>query len=143
MTTTNSAFGPFPVHGAYDVMVQGRVILSQFTGPWNVELVDAWGRLTGPLARALADNGPYAGIVTIHESTLCPPEALARLEQGLHYSIKYLHCKAHACVVAADVEGRDFMKARFEKMHAGTGPFVYAATLQEAMAFVLPYTVAP
>ncbi len=129
----------FPAHGQVQVHVDGRVLRSDFIGPWNVELVALWGSIAWPLTKQLDASGWYAGVVTVKKSMICTNEALVALEQGVKTTFRRFRCAANVIVVEPGVEGRELMKPFFVKMHEGVGPFCYAATLAEGTAFALKH----
>ncbi|UUZ49455.1 hypothetical protein LP420_03915 [Massilia sp. B-10] len=91
----SSAFRP---HGKFATRVDGRLIISEVTGPWNKELVQYWGQRCLPEATLVAAGGPWVGIAIIHESMLCPPDALAVLRRIAAHSASALQCAAHVIV---------------------------------------------
>lgn len=112
----NSAFRP---HGKFSTHVEGRLMVSEITGPWNKELVEYWGLRCLPGAKALSATGPYVGIALIRESMLCPPDAMESLRRVVHYSATRLHCIAHVIVADASVDGRDFLEPVFARIYEG------------------------
>ncbi len=123
---------PFRIHGAYQTRVEGRLIITDVNGPWNLELVEAWAQQVHPLARALRDGGAHVGIAVISGSMLCPPDALARLRQVCEYGVRRQRCLAQMIVAAPEVEGRSLMAATFERMYDGLCPYLLLAELDLA-----------
>jgi hypothetical protein len=130
----NSAFRP---HGTFSTHVEGRLMVSEITGPWNKELVEYWGRHCYPQARLLSDAGPYVGIAVIRESMLCPPDAMEALRKIVRYSATRLHCIAHVIVADASVDGRDFLEPVFARIYAGVVEHAIFYGLDEARAWSL------
>ncbi len=125
---------PFRAHGTFLSRVEGRLIISDVTGPWNKELVEQWALEAGPVARQL---GPHIGIAVIHGSMLCTPEALLVLRQAARHARASLACVAHAIVAAPSVEGRDFVEPNFIRAYDGVLPLAIFYTLDEARAWAL------
>lgn len=130
----NSAFRP---HGKFTTRVEGRLIVSEVTGPWNKELVDYWGTRCLPDAKALAATGPWVGIAVIRESMLCPPDAMESLRRIAHHSGAKLNCIAHVMVADASVDGRDFLESAFARIYQGAVEHAIFYTYDEARAWSL------
>lgn len=127
----------FRPHGKFTTRVDGRLIVSEVTGPWNKELVEYWGTCCLPAARELAASGPWVGIAVIRESMLCPPDALAVLRGIVAHSATRLHCAAHVIVAGADVDGRDFLEPIFARVYEGLVEHAIFYTFDEARAWSL------
>lgn len=127
----------FRPHGEFTIQVDGPLLLTDITGPWNRELVEYWGKLCYAPARALSDAGPYVGIAIIHESMLCTPDALELLRQIVLYSATRLRCIAHVIVAAPSVEGRDFLESTFARIYDGVVEHRIFYTVEEARAWSL------
>ena len=112
----NATFRP---HGSFSTRVEGSLIISDITGPWNKELVAAWALQCYPMATALSKSGPYVGIAVISGSMLCPPDAMEALRRAVKYSATSLRCTAHVIVADAGVDGRDFLEPVFARIYEG------------------------
>ena len=130
----NAAFRP---HGRFSTHVEGRLMVSEITGPWNKELVEYWGLRCYPDAKLLSDSGPYVGIALIRESMLCPPDALESLRKIVRYSATKLHCIAHVIVADASVDGRDFLEPVFARIYEGVVEHAIFYGMDEARAWSL------
>jgi len=130
----NSSFRP---HGAFHTRVEGRLIISEVTGPWNKELVQYWGQRCLPEATLLAESGPWVGIAVIGESMLCPPDALAMLRRIVAHSASHLQCIAHVIVAGPEVDGRDFLEPIFARVYEGLVEHAIFYTFEEARAWSL------
>lgn len=130
----NSAFRP---HGRFATHIEGRLMVSEVTGPWNKELVEYWGQQCYPAAKALSDQGPYVGIAVIHNSMLCPADALEALAKVVRYSATRLHCIAHVIVADASVDGRNFLEPVFARIYEGVVAHAIFYTIEEARAWSL------
>lgn len=130
----SSAFRP---HGKFATRVDGRLIISEVTGPWNKELVQYWGRRCLPEATLVAAGGPWVGIAIIHESMLCPPDALAVLRRIAAHSASALQCAAHVIVAGPEVDGRDFLEPIFARVYEGLVEHAIFYTFDEARAWSL------
>jgi len=112
--------GNFAAHGHIDFSVEGNVIVSVVSGPFNLEAIQALAKAR----RAVAEQWTYAGrrgaIAVFNNSILMSPEALTAYEDGLrsHFSKPSLTV-ALAWVVGTEVEGRELMLKHFERIFAG------------------------
>jgi hypothetical protein len=61
---------PSRQHGEFACHVDGRLIVSDVVGPWNLELVQAWAAELHRHA-SLMTPGPHVGIAIVHGSILC------------------------------------------------------------------------
>jgi hypothetical protein len=126
---------PFRAHGKFTIRVDGQIIVSDVTGPWNKELVEAWGLQVYPTAKELAANGPNAGIAIVHESMLCPPDALASLKLLVQYSATKLKCVSHCIVANRDTAGRDLLEATFARIYEGVVAYQLFDNFDDALAW--------
>ncbi len=126
---------PFRVHGKYSIRVDEQIILSDVTGPWNRELVEEWGKQVYPFAKELAAKGPNAGIAIMHESMLCPPDALASLRLLVQYSATKLQCVAQVIVAPPGIAGRDLLEATFARVYEGLVAHRMFESLDEALVW--------
>jgi len=130
----NSAYRP---HGRFATHVEGRLMVTEVTGPWNKELVEYWAQQRYPAAKALGEAGPYVGIAVIHDSMLCPADALEALARVVRYSAARLHCIAHVIVADASVDGRNFLEPVFARIYQGVVDHAIFYTVDEARAWSL------
>lgn len=128
---------PFRPHGKFTSLVEGQLLVSEISGPWNRELVQQWALDCRAPARTLSDMGPYVGIAVIRESMLCPPDALESLRLVAEISATRLGCIAHVIVADAGVEGRDFLAPTFARLYQGLVAHQIFYTLEDARAWSL------
>lgn len=128
---TASSFRP---HGNFLSRVEGRLMITDITGPWNKELVEQWALASNPIAKNL---GLHVGIAVIHGSMLCTPEALLVLRRAAGHAAGALGCIAHVIVADKTVEGRDFVESSFIRTYEGVLPLAFFYTLDEARAWSL------
>ncbi len=124
----------FRAHGQTSSQADGRLILTDVTGPWNKELVDEWGRAAYALVKPM---GPHVGIALIHGSMLCTPDALAEMRRSAKYAATSLQCVGHAIVADKTVDGRDLVDISFIRAYEGVLPLGIFYTLAEARAWAL------
>ncbi len=123
MTTDGSFSKLFVPHGQFEAYVEGRLVISQVTGPWNKELIDEWAQALHPLAKAVSADGPHVGIAIIHRSLLCPPDALEGLRKVVLYSVRRMDNIGHAIVADPSVEGRKLLVQTFARIYEGVVPY--------------------
>ncbi|WP_394778873.1 hypothetical protein [Undibacterium sp.] len=107
----------FTPHGQFSLHVDGRVIVSEVTGPWNLELVKDWAREVNPYAAAMQEGGPWGGIAIIHESMLGTPDAMAALGAASAYAVAHYGCIAQLVVATTDVAGRRVVEPAFRRLY--------------------------
>lgn len=127
----------FRSHGQFATRVEGRLIISEVTGPWNKELVEEWAYGSQPVVQAMAAHGPHIGIAVISGSMLCTPDALMSLRRAAAHAAAHLGCLAHVIVASRDVEGRDFVEPNFVRAYDQVLPLAIFYTLEEARAWSL------
>lgn len=112
----------FEPHGQYKLRLEGRVLISELVGPWNLELVDAWMKAAHPMVKALAATGPQVHMTIVTGSLLCPPEALDRLAAVIVYTTAQMQCIGNPVVAAANVEGRALFEPMYARIYDGSPP---------------------
>lgn len=116
---TNSKFIP---HGDFRLRLEGRVLISELVGPWNLELVNVWMKAAHPMVKELASTGPHVHMTIVSGSLLCPPEALDRLAEVIVYTTHKMQCIGNPVVAAADVEGRTLFEPMYARIYDGSPP---------------------
>ncbi len=116
------SFG-FRAHGSIQTRIDGRLIVSEITGPWNRELVDDWALHTYHDALKLSETGPWVALGIFLESMMCTPDALDSIRRTVQYSAVKLRCVGYAIVADPAVEGRDLMAPTFAAIYHDLVPF--------------------
>ena len=132
----------FLPHGQFHSWIDGRYVISDVTGPWNKELVVDWVGHVYPFAQELSLTGPHVGIAVVHQSLMCPPDALEELGLAVRYSVRKLDCIAHLIVAAPSVEGREFMARTYGRLYHELCPHSFFNTMEEARSFAAPLLAA-
>jgi hypothetical protein len=112
----------FRPHGEYKLRLEGRVLVSELVGPWNLELVDTWMKAAHPMVKALAATGPHVHMTIVTGSLLCTPPALDRLAEVIVYTTAKMRCIGNPVVAAADVEGRALFEPMYARIYDGSPP---------------------
>lgn len=106
----------FRPHGRFKIWIEGPLLLTEVTGPWNRELVDHWATQALQLASTYSVDRPYVAITTVFASILCPADALERIKQAIDFSQRELPCIANLIVADASVEGRELVKENYARI---------------------------
>ncbi|HYD79675.1 MAG TPA: hypothetical protein VEC06_07695 [Paucimonas sp.] len=122
----------FRPHGEFHIYIDGQILVTEVTGPWNKELVDRWARECYPPAKQLGALQPYAGIVIVRGSMICPPDAMEALARVVRYSKEKLNCLAHIVVADRTVEGRDLIEAAYARIYEGVVAYNFFYEYAEA-----------
>ena len=70
----------FIAHGSLDVQVDGRLLILEGTGPWNLESLYDSGKVAAPLVKPLHGK-PWGAVVTIYGEPIYVPEAAEALTE--------------------------------------------------------------
>jgi hypothetical protein len=125
----------FQPHGEYKLRLEGRVLISELVGPWNLELVDTWMKAAHPMVKELAATGPHVHMTIVTGSLLCPPEALDRLAEVIVYTTAKMQCIGNPVVAAANVEGRALFEPMYARIYDGSPPRGLFLDYESAMAW--------
>ena len=112
----------FEPHGEYKLRLEGRVLVSELLGPWNLELVDTWMKAAHPMVKELAATGPHVHMTIVTGSLLCTPAALDRLAAVIVYTTAKMQCIGNPVVAAANVEGRALFEQMYARIYDGSPP---------------------
>lgn len=112
----------FMQHGEYKLRLEGRVLVSELVGPWNLELVNAWMKAAHPMVKELAATGPHVHMTIVTGSLMCPADALDRLAEVIVYTTAKMRCVGNPVVAAADVEGRALFEPMYARIYDGSPP---------------------
>jgi hypothetical protein len=128
---------PFRQHGKHHSYVEGRLIITEVTGPWNKELVDNWAKSVYPMAKQLSLDGPHIGIAIVEKSLMCPPDAYEALRQTVIFAATKLQCIGQIIVADKTVEGRNVLQTTFGHLYDGYTAHKFCYDLDEAKAYAL------
>jgi hypothetical protein len=130
----------FTPHGEYKLRLEGRILVSELVGPWNLELVDTWMKAAHPIVKQLAATGPHVHMTIVTGSLLCTPESLDRLAQVIVYTTAKMRCVGNPVVAAANVEGRALFELMYARIYDGSPPrglfYDYASAREWSMAIL-------
>ncbi len=120
-------------HGSFATRVEGRLIISDVNGPWNVELVRSWGREAHALAVGL--SGPHVGIAVLHGSVMCPPDAFALMREMIAYAIAHLDLIGNCVAADATVEGASLLEPLYANFYDPGTPHRFFSDLDECKSW--------
>ncbi len=127
----------FRPHGEFKLRLEGRVLVSELAGPWNLELVDTWMKAAHPFVKQLAATGPHVHMTIVTGSLLCPPDALDRLAAVIVYTTAKMQCVGNPVVAADNVEGRALFEPMYARIYDGSPPRGLFLDYDSAMAWSL------
>jgi hypothetical protein len=145
VASSDFKIGRFSMHGEVKLKTDGNILLYESTGPFNIETVQAFTAARASIHKKLDEARPYASIVHWRNSALMSLEAFAAYQVGY---VKFLqenqHPMALAWVSGPEVEGMDFMIARYTQIFDEHGlNFKCFATMAEARSWVDSYQINP
>lgn len=126
----------FPPHGELAFYRDGRILVANVRGPWNLELVYRWANEIRPHARELALTGVWACICIIEVSILSTPEAMQVLQKVVEGGVKNFQFGGQAIVATNTVSGRGFVEDSFRHMYQGLCPFEFFEDYQRAKCWL-------
>lgn len=130
------ALTEFAPHGECRVGIEGRLLVTRVSGPWNLELVEQWAAGVLPAARLLGAQGPWAALGIVSQSMLSTPEAVAVLGKSIRRVLAEGRPLASVYAIAPGVEGRGLMNGGLERMHHGMVPVRFFDTETDARAWL-------
>jgi hypothetical protein len=127
----------FRVHGAFNIHLEGALLVSEVTGPWNMELIEAWGTEALRLLGTRPAPDPLVAITTVHESILCTAEALQALRNMAIYAARHMQCLGVAMIAAPGIEGRALLGPTYRRIYEGVSPFDIFTDFDSGQAWAL------
>ena len=113
----------FSAHGSASFRVEGRLLIADIDGPWNLELIQQYHLQMRPLIEQLANDGPWGLVIVIHRAAACPPDALELIRKG---AIAQSQTSKRVCasyVIARGVPGYRIMDRFWRGIYEGVHPF--------------------
>lgn len=134
LQTSHHAESKFAPHGNIEMWPEGSVIHYDITGPFNLEVIKAFGRTVSALLATWQPQGPFASISFWHGSMMTTLDALAAYRQLLIAGRAYYPQEIiNVWFVPLDIEGRGIMLPKWQKVYAEGGyPLEIVATEAEA-----------
>jgi hemerythrin-like metal-binding protein len=114
--------GPFKAHGEISYRIEGRILRTTATGPFNNELVGAIPSVIKELIAKLARQGKWGQIITFQRSALCSISAID--DFAAYLMARYANTDGKpvvALVLPCDVEGGRLMASQYLKCYLDTG----------------------
>ena len=127
-------FGP---HGTRVNEIDGRILVSRWQGPFNLELLKAASAPTLDLRRTLMDTGHWGYIAIIERSGMATQDAIAELKHLVEDPERSSNRVAAAVVLAPDLEGRIIAESIYTHIWKDVlHPFKIFARFSEARDWV-------
>jgi hypothetical protein len=112
----------YRAHGTLATSIEGRVLIAEHTGPFNVEYWQQAAKVIWPMIEELEESGPFAILVVFHGSALSSVEAMdVIVERNRGFSYTHPDCAGVAISADLDVEGRTIMAVQAERYFAALG----------------------
>lgn len=119
--------GPFKAHGEIKYKIEGRMLLTSATGPFNTEIVAAIPLAIQEMVAKLVHQGRWGQIITFQNSALA---SLAAIEDfAVYLKTRYTNPDTNpvvALVFEPQVEGGLLMAPKFQKCYQDAGIQCYA-----------------
>ena len=116
--------------------VDGRIVISEIEGPWNLELVEAWAIPAARLYAKLGASGRCGGIGVHTKSLLTSPQSIRRLRELTALAVANHNIAACAVVGAAGVEGYQLAPTFMARIYEGIVPFEMFDSVERAKVWV-------
>ncbi len=131
-----------PPHGHLEMSVEGRLLVVERCGPFNLEFSKLYVERTASIVDQLDAGGPYALMIVYRDSMLSTPEAVQFImDRARTVDARRKNCIGQAVVAGPEVEGRTLftplVSQYFELrgMTAETGKFF--DSYEDGKAFLL------
>jgi len=136
-STRGHGIGPFDAHGTRTNRIEGRVLISTFRGPFNVELVKAAGGSALQLRQSLMETGTWGYIEIIEHSAMATPDAIAEMTRANEDPQRNLNRIAAAVVLSHGIEGGRVAGLIYKNAWRGvTHPFKIFSILDDAKSWI-------
>lgn len=129
-----------PAHGRFMAYADGRNIVVELEGPWNVELATDFWRQGRALFPVLDAGGPWATTTIIRRSAMLSPEGFAGLREQMRTNPPNRQVAA-ALVIGPEVEGHGLVEDLYLKSHNGRWPVAMFEDIGSARAWIARHVV--
>jgi hypothetical protein len=110
ITTDEVAPKQFRPHGRAEFSTNGNIVISEITGPFNTELIDAVANTGVDQFQEFIKRGQWGDIIIFKVSAMASREALAAVTRNVNKNLSDPnHTSATALVLAPEVEGATLM----------------------------------
>lgn len=123
----------FPAHGSASYRTEGRLLIADIDGPWNLELIQQYHVEMRPFIDQLARDGPWGLLIVIHRAAACPPDALALIRKGAIAQSQSSRRACAAYVIAPGVPGYRIMDRFWRGIYEGVHSFEIFGELDAAI----------
>ena len=126
----------FAAHGECRVSIEGRLLVTRVTGPWNRELVELWAADSLQGAQQLCIQQRWAMLAIVSQSMLSTADAVVALGKAIRQLIAQSSPMASVYVAAPGTEGRGMVNSGLERMHHGMVPVRFFDSETDARAWL-------
>lgn len=127
----------FDPHGERLNRIEGRILISTFQGPFNVELLRMSGAAALALRRSLMETGPWGYVENIERNAIATPEAIAEMKRANEDPMRNRNRIAAAVVIPNGVEGGRVAESIYTKVWRDVAhPFRVFDTFAEARDWI-------
>ena len=124
----------FSSHGSLDIRVEGRLLILEGTGPWNLESLNDSGEIAAPLVEPLKGK-PWGVVVTILGEPIYVPDAADKLAQVVRQD--KLDGRIATAVIVDKCASPHFARTHLSEIYTQAGEtFEFFSTLHEAKNWV-------
>lgn len=118
------------------MQVEGPLLVTDLTGPFNLDCYELWVRRALPALNEMARHGPTASLVRFAGSALTQPELLPRMKQATQTAVDTLNLTAIAFVVPPTIEAAFLARQVYMPLHEGLIDFRVFDTEAPARAWL-------
>ena len=126
----------YPPHGHSSVRIEDGILISEVTGPFNMELARSWTEAMYPLAEKLKLTGQAAAITVYRNSFLTQPDVLDYMKNAIRFAAQHQEFVAYALVVGADVEGHALADLIYRGVYEQYGTYRFFTDYEPAKVWV-------
>lgn len=127
MTSTSSA-----IHGRFEVITKGKILVSHTWGPFNVECIHAYREHLDSQIKSLTGKR-WAMLAVTYGSPIHTPASMAEMVSTIQYQRSLGRCAT--AIIFVDVEAESVVKSMLSTMYSQANePYIFAS--DEASATV-------
>jgi hypothetical protein len=122
------------IHGRFEVTINGQVLISHTSGPFNLECIHAYREHLDLRVQSLAGKC-WAMLAVADSAPLHTPESMAEMINTILHQRKLGRCAT--AIVIGDVEGVNIVKSMLTTMYVQANePHIFASDEASAMIWL-------
>ena len=123
------------MHGFFEVSVEGRILISRVTGPWNLEAVEAYSEEVNRKIKQLIGQ-PWGVLAIVSGEPIHTPESMQEMTDTIRFHRSLGRCAT--ALVFVDVEGVHLMKTMLAPMYIDSKePYYFADDEASARSWLI------